>query len=114
MGYFKPTNDAFPVELRSKDQLSAKEWEYVNGVAVWIETVIIAMEIGKNRDGTGEDLGRQIALTESYLKWALAVPSVSAQYFRDITEHGIEKERQMAYLFEQGNDAVNSASYQTS
>ena len=36
-----------------------------------------------------------------------------AQYFRDITEHGVEEARQMAYLVEQGHDAVHSESYRT-
>lgn len=36
-----------------------------------------------------------------------------AQYFRDITKHGIEEALQMAFLVEQGNDAVHSESYRT-
>lgn len=36
-----------------------------------------------------------------------------AQYFRDITENGIEEARHMAFLVEQGNDAVHSPTYRT-
>lgn len=36
-----------------------------------------------------------------------------AQYFRDITEQGVEAGRQMIFLVEQGRDAVFLGSYRT-
>lgn len=113
MGYFKPPGDAFLTEMRSKDRRSAKECEYVNGVGVWIETGLAAMELAKERDGSVDDLARRLALADRASKAALEVVSMSAKFFRDITENGVEKARQIAYLVEQGHDAVHSESYRT-
>lgn len=113
MAYFKPVTDAFLVELKNKDRRSGKEWEYINSSGVWIETGLIALDIARKREGTPQDLGRRMALAGNSFKAALEIFSMRAQYFHDITEHGIEGARQMAFIVEQGNDAINSASYKT-
>lgn len=113
LGYFKPPVDAFLSELKSKDRRSAKEWEYINGAGVWIETGLAAMTLAKEQEGTVEDLARRLALAEKAFKAALEVISMRAQYFRDVVENGVEEARQMAYLVEQGHDAVHSESYRT-
>lgn len=116
MAYFKPPMDAFVAELKTKDRRSVKEWEYVNGAGVWLETGLAALSLCK--EGYGEDnsmdvLTRRLALAEQALKASLEVLLMRAQYFRDITDHGIDEARQMAFLVEQGHDAVHSSSYRT-
>lgn len=113
MGYFRPPTDAFQVELKSKDRRSAKEWEYVNSAGVWVETGLAALEVAREQGGGPEEFGRRLALAEESFKAALEVLSMRAQYFHDITEHGIEEARQMAFLVEQGHDAVHSSSYRS-
>lgn len=113
MGYFKPPTDAFLTELRSRDRRSAKEWEYINAVGVWIETGLTALDIAKNQETETEPLTRKLVLAEKALRAAFEVVSMRAQYFRDITEHGIEMARQMSFLVEQGHDAVFSESYRS-
>lgn len=113
LGYFKPPVDAFLNELKSKDRRSAKEWEYINAAGVWLETGLASMTLAKEQKGSEEDLVRRLALAESSFKAALEVLSMRAQYFRDITENGIEQARQMAFLVEQGHDAVHSESYRS-
>lgn len=111
MGYFKPPPDAFLMELRSKDRRSAKEWEYLNAIGVWTELGLTAMEVARTLDGTIEDLTRKLVMAEDAFKGVLEVVSMRAQYFRHITEQGVEIARQMSFLVEQGNDAVFSKSY---
>lgn len=85
----------------------------MNGVGVWIETGLAAMELAKEQDGSVNDLARRLALAECVLKAALEVSSMKAQFFRDINENGVEEAKQMAYLVKQGHDAVHSESYWT-
>lgn len=113
MGYFKAPTDAFLTELRSKDRRSAKEWEYVNAAGVWTELGLMSLEVARTTDGSKEEMGRQLKLAEMSMKAALEVLSMRAQYFRDITEQGVEIARQMAFLVEQGHDAVFSESYRS-
>lgn len=113
MKYFKPPADAFLADLRSKDRRSAKEWEYVNAAGVWAELGLAALELAKTQDGDTEDLGRRLTLAQQSFAAALEVLSMRAQYFRDITEQGVEAARQMSFLVEQGHDAVFSESYRT-
>lgn len=67
------------------------------------------------RKGTeGEEgMGRKLRLAKTAMKASLEVISMRAQYFRDITEQGVEAERQMAFLVEHGHDSVFSESYRT-
>ena len=58
-------------------------------------------------------LARKLALAEKAMKAALEVLSMRAQYFREITEQGVEAARQMSFLVEQGHDAVFSESYRS-
>ena len=110
MGYFKPNSDAFLLELKAKDRRSAKEWEYVNGAGVWVETGLAALDVAK-RSESCKDMARRLALAETSFRAALEVLSMRGQYFREIVEHGVEEARQMAFLVEQGQDAVHSSSY---
>lgn len=48
MACFKPITDGFLVELKSKGRRSAKEWEYLNGAGVMVETVLTALEVAYN------------------------------------------------------------------
>ena len=43
MGYLKPENNAFLVELKTKDRRSAKKWEYVNGAGMWVDIGLSAL-----------------------------------------------------------------------
>lgn len=43
----------------------------------------------------------------------MEVFSMKAQYFRDITEHGIDEAKKLAFLVEKGSDAVHSKTYRT-
>lgn len=113
MGYFKPPMDAFLTELKSKDRRSAKEWEYVNAAGVWLEAGLASLSLAKENEGELQELGRRLVLSEMALKAALEVLSMRAQYFRDVTEHGVDEARQTAFLVEQGNDAVHSESYRS-
>lgn len=112
MGYFKPPPDAFLSDLKSKDRRSAKEWEYVNAIGVWTEICRSAMEAAKTTEDPAE-LGRKLALAEEAIGAVYEVASMRAQYFRDITDQGVEIARQMSFLVEQGHDAVFSESYRT-
>lgn len=113
MGYFKPPADAFLADLRLKDRRSAKEWEYVNAAGAWADVAMVSLEVARAESGTVEDVARRLVLAERAMKAVKEVLLMRAQYFRDITEQGVEMARQMAFLVEQGNDAVFSDSYRT-
>lgn len=113
LSFFKAPVDAFATDLKSKDRRSAKEWDYINGAGVWLESGIAALRLA--RDGTGDaaECARHLALADDFLQASLEVLSMRSQYFRDITENGIEEARQMAFLVEQGSDAVHSNAYRS-
>lgn len=113
MAFFKAPIDAFATDLKSKDRRSAKEWDYINGAGVWLESGLASLRLAREGEGNVAECGRHLAMAEEFLQASLEVLSMRAQYFRDITENGIEEARQMAFLVEQGNDAVHSASYKT-
>lgn len=113
LGYFKPPTDAFLSDLKAKDRRSAKEWEYINSAGVWTELGLAALEVAKDQEGSIEDLGRRLSLAQQSFKAALEVLSMRAQYFRDVTDQGVEIARQMSFLVEQGHDPVFSESYRT-
>ena len=113
MGYFKPPSDAFPIELRSKDLRSAKEWEYTNAIGVWTELGLMSLEVARTHDGTTEDLTRKLALTEEAFKAVLEITSMRAPYFTEITEQVVEIARKMSFHVKQGHDAVFSESYRS-
>lgn len=54
-----------------------------------------------------------LKLAETSVKAVLEVLSMPVQYFRDITEEGVEAERKMACLVEQGQDCASSKSYRS-
>lgn len=85
----------------------------MNGAGVWLETGIAALSLSKEGTGDIDVITRRLDLAEESLKPALEVLLMRAQYFRDITEHGLEEARQMAFLVEQDNDAVYLESYRT-
>lgn len=58
-----------------------------------------------------EEFGRKLRLAQMSMKVALEVLSMRAQYITDIKEQGVVLARQMAFLVEQGHDAVFSESY---
>lgn len=64
--YFKPPEDAFLSELKAKDWRSAKDCEYINTAAVWLDMGISAMFVSKKVDSDHEKLGRILALAESF------------------------------------------------
>lgn len=99
--------------MKAKDRRSVKEWEYINGAGVWLETGLAALLLCKEGTDDLESITRRLALAEKALKAALEILLMRAQYFRDITDHGIDEARQMAFLVEQGHDAVHSESYRT-
>ena len=113
MGYFKPPADAFVSELRSRDRRSAREWEYVNACGVWTELGLAALGVAKDQAEDVPSMARKLALAETSMRAGLEVLSMRAQYFRDITEQGVEAARQMSFLVEQGHDAVFSQSYRS-
>lgn len=113
LAYFKPPVDAFLTELKSKDRRSSKEWEYINAAGVWNEMGLSALSLLRTNPGDTEQFGRMLALAEDAFKASLEVLSMRAQYFRDITEQGMETARQMSFLVEQGHDAVFSESYRS-
>ncbi|PXF40470.1 hypothetical protein BWQ96_09819 [Gracilariopsis chorda] len=113
MAFFKPPMDAFTVELKTKDRRSVKEWEYINGAGVWLETGLAALMLCKEGTDDLDTITRRLALVETSLKASLEVLLMRAQYFRDITEKGMEEAKQMAFVVEQGHDAVHSESYRT-
>lgn len=71
------------------------------------------LEISKTQEGSPKEMGRLLAVAETSFKAALDDISKHVQYFRDITEHGIEEAHQMAYIVEAENDDVQSSSYRT-
>ena len=113
MGYFKPAADPFVSELRSRNRCSAKEWEYINAVGVWTEMGLSALIFAKDQSEDVPSMARKLALAEKSIRAALEVLCMRAQYFRDITDQGVEAARQMAFLVEQGHDAVFSDSYKS-
>ena len=113
MGYFKPPKDAFLADLKSKDRRSAKKWEYISAAGVWLELGMASLDVAATESGTEQDIGRQLKLAQKSLKAYLEVLSMRAQYFRDITDQGVETARQMSFLVEQGHDAVFSESHRS-
>ena len=113
MAFFKAPIDAFATDLKSKDRRSAKEWDYINGAGTWLESGLAALRLAREGDRNTAECARHLALAEQFLQASLEVLSMRAQYFRDITENGIEEARQMAFLVEQGSDAVHSGVYKS-
>ena len=113
MGYFKPPKGAFLAAPKSKDRRSAKEWEYINAAGVWLELGMASRDVAATESGTEQDMGRQLKLAQKSLKASLEMLSMRAQYFRDITDQGVETARQMSFLVEQGYDAVFSESHRS-
>jgi hypothetical protein len=115
MAFFKPPATSFLSDLRSRDRRSAKEWEYVNAAGVWLELGQTALTLA--REGDGEDsvdaISRRLALADRAFTAACEVLRMRAQYFHDIVGYGVEAARQMAFLVEQGHDAVHSTSHRT-
>lgn len=60
-----------------------------------------------------EESGKQLKVADQAFKAALECLSMRAQYFHDITNHGVEEARQMAFLVEKGHDAVHPEFYKT-
>ena len=113
MGYFRPPNDAFLIELRSKDQRSAKEWEYINAAGVWLEVAMFSMEMVRTGNDDTQSFATKLRMAEAGMAAAMEVLSMRAQYFRDIVTFGIEQARQMANLVEGNQDTTFSSSYRT-
>ena len=113
MGFFKPPADAFLNQLRQKDRRSAKEWEYVNAAGIWAHMALIAVILAKAADGNTAELFYRLALAENAMRASRKMLAMRAQYFKDVTEHGVEMARQMSYLVEQSNDAVFSEAHRT-
>lgn len=70
-----------------------------------------AMMFAKDQSEDVSSMARKLALAEKSIRAALEVLSMRAQYFRYITDRGVEAARQMDFLVEQGHDAVFSDSY---
>lgn len=115
MGYSNLPVDAFLSNLETKDLLSVKEWEHVNAAGVCLEPGLAAMQVMKEgEEGSGIHLDHHLKLDANPFKAALKVMNMRAQYFRVVTEQGVEIARQMSLLVEQGHDPVFSNSYRTS
>lgn len=108
MRYFKPPVDAFLTELKGKDRRSAKEWKYVNASGVWSEMGLSALSLLRTSAGDAEQFGRLLVLAKDLFHAALEILYMRAQYFRDITEQGMDTARKMFFLIEQGHEAVFS------
>ena len=106
MGYFKPPKDAFLADLKSTDRRSAQEREYINAAGVVLELGMASLDIVATESGTEQDMRRQLKLAQKSLKASLEVLSMRAQFFRDITDQGVETARQISFLVEQRDDAV--------
>lgn len=104
--YFKPLADALLSELKSRDRRSANEWEYVNAAGVWTESGVAAFGMAKEKTEDVPSLARNLVLREKAIKAGLEVFSMTAQFFRDITEQGVDVARQMYFLVEHGRDDV--------
>ena len=113
MGNVKPPADAFLSELKTRDRRSAKEWEYIN--AAGVRTELGVEDLGVARDQTEDvpSLARKLALAGKVVKAASEVMSMRVQYFREITEQGVEAARQISFLVEQVHDAVFSESHRS-
>jgi uncharacterized membrane protein YgcG len=115
MAFFKPPATAFLSELKAKDRRSAKEWEYINAAGVWLELGQAALALVKDGDTnmTPTSAARMLALAEKSFGAAREVLAMRGQYFTDIVQYGVEAARQMAFLVEQGHDAVHSLSHRS-
>lgn len=84
----------------------------MNGARVWVETGLPALSLCNESPIPGKEMERKLALDEQCFKNALEILSMSAQYFRDITEHGVD-EAYKTVFFVHDHDAVNLESYYT-
>lgn len=110
--YFKPPETPFLSSLRSRDRRSAKEWEYINAAGVWLDISRKSLEkCMEDESGGVEKWAARLSLVAAGMDAAMEVLLMRAQYFDDITGHGVEMARQMAMLVESQHDAVQSASY---
>jgi hypothetical protein len=113
MAFFKPPATAFLSEQKSKGRRSAKEWEYVNAVGVWLELGQAALAIVKDGEDsmTTAEMARLLALADKAFGAARDVLAMRGQYFTDVVQYGVEAARQMPFLVEQSHDAVHSLSH---
>lgn len=105
--------DAFVVGLKAKDRSLAKEWKYVIVTKVWLETELAGLQLVEESNGDSQDFGRCLELAKMSFNAAIKNLAMRAQYFRDIFELGTDETKQMAFLVEQGNDAVHSEAYKS-
>lgn len=80
----------------------------MNSAGVWADVALASLTLARTNDGTEQDFVKRLALAETALKAVREVLFMRSQYFKDITEHGVEMARQMSFLVDQGSDAVLS------
>lgn len=84
------------------------EWEYVNAPVMRGYVALASLTLSKTSYVTKADLTRRLSLSETVLKAARKFLLMRAQYFKEVTGHGVEMARQMSYLVDYGNDAMFS------
>lgn len=60
-----------------------------------------------------EGVGRWFKMVQMAMKASMGVLSIRAHYFMDVTDQGLEEDRNMSLLFEQGHGAEFYESYRT-
>lgn len=68
MAFFKAPIDAFSTDLKSKDRRSAKEWDYINGAGVWLESGLATLRLAREGTGNLAECSRQLAMAEQFLQ----------------------------------------------
>lgn len=72
-----------------------------------------ALEVAVNDEGSLEDVGRWLKLSHKAMKASLDVLPMRDQYFRYVTEQGVDTAIQKSFHVYQGHEAVFSESYRT-
>ena len=111
--FSKPPVDAFVTILKTKDRRSVREWDYVNSAGVWADMALAPLSLARTADRTDDQFVKPPALAERALKAVREVLCMRAQYFKDITGHGMEMARQISFLVRQGSDAVFSDAHRS-
>lgn len=80
--------------------------DYINAAKILVEIAATELEGERVESGLVKGAGRYLGLAEILLRATVEMLSMRVQYFRNAMEQGVEAGRQMAFLVEQGHDAV--------
>lgn len=79
MRYFKPSQDAFLAQLRSRDCQSSKKRKNINADGVWKELGLVSLNVATTKGCTTDELKRNLNLNKDAMKAILEMLCMRVQ-----------------------------------